>query len=186
MTEDEFLTNWAVWQKAHGWGPEPGESYAEPQLEVLGYASKPVRLSRLPIFGRGLAVVAVTRHPADLMSDATGLRVWVERLGRAINGLHPPWKSRRPGAVLLTAVQITPEPIRAEDEDRYKAALGHWTGTRVVPAGIVRINLGQRAMASLLAEGLPRDMPELGELIDQWAGDFRRYVPMWSDTEAMA
>ncbi|MBI1322723.1 hypothetical protein GC170_06010 [bacterium] len=185
MTEDDFLSTWSTWQKAHSWSPDPGEVYAEPPLEILGYATKPVRLSRVPVFGRGLAVVAITRHPVDLMSDAVGLQAWVERIGKAVNGLHPPWKSRRPGAVLLTAVQLTPEPIRGEDEERFKAALGHWTGTRVVPAAIVRINLGQHAMASMMAEGLPRDMPELGELIDIWAGDFHRFVPMWNDTEAL-
>jgi hypothetical protein len=61
--------------------------------------------------------------------------------------------------------------------------LGQWTGTRVVPAGIVRINLGQAAMASMLAEGLPRDLPEIASLIDDWGSDFRRFVPLWHETE---
>jgi hypothetical protein len=183
MTEEDFLEDWNVWLKANDWSPDPGETYAEPPLEVLAYASRPIRLSRLPVFGRGLAVIAVSRHPIDLMSDSSGLRMWVERVGKAVNGLHPPWKSRRPGAILLTAIQLTPEPIRSEDEERFKPVLGHWTGTRVVPAAIVRINLGQHAMASMMAEGLPRDMPELGELIDSWASVFHRFVPLWNESE---
>jgi hypothetical protein len=104
-------------------------------------------------------------------------------LAKAANGRFPPWKDKRPGAILLIAVQLTPEPIKDSDEERLKSVLGHWTGTRVVPASLVRINLGQGAMASILAEGLPRDLPEIGRLLDGWSASFPRFVPMWNDSE---
>jgi hypothetical protein len=47
----------------------------------------------------------------------------------------------------------------------------------------LRINLGQQAMASVLAEGLPRDLPEVGNLVDNWGMKFSRFLPMWSETE---
>lgn len=185
MLEDDFLSEWNKWLKANQWQAMEGEEFTSPALDVLAYGAKQIRLSRLPLFGRGLAVIALTRQPVDLKSDANGLKEWTERLARAVNGLFPPWKSLRPGAVLLIAVQLTPEPIRGEDEERFKPVLGHWTGSRVVPAGILRINLGQGAMASVLAEGLPRDLPELGQLVDTWASQFQRFLPMWSETETL-
>jgi hypothetical protein len=183
MPEDDFLSDLSAWAKANLWQPLEGETFSQPPLEVLTYAAKPIRLSRLPLFGRGLAVLAVTRHPVDLKSDTQGLKSWAQRLAKAVNGQYPPWKKLRPGAVLLIAVQLTPEPIRGEDEEKYKPVLGLWTGTRVVPAGILRINLGQQAMASVLAEGLPRDLPEVGNLVDNWGMKFSRFLPMWSETE---
>lgn len=183
MLEDEFLTDWNKWLKANNWQALEGEEFQEPSLDILAYGAKPIRLSRVPLFGRGMAVIAVSRHPQDLKSDVAGLKTWSERLAKAVNGQFPPWKSGRPGAILLIAVQLSPEPMRGEDEERFKPVLGHWTGTRVVPAGIVRINLGQGAMASILAEGLPRDLPEVGQLVDSWSNQFQRFVPMWSETE---
>ncbi|MFM7131715.1 MAG: hypothetical protein ACKO0V_20385 [bacterium] len=183
MYEDEFLESWNVWAKANDWPPLEGEEFASPPLDILAYASRPIRLSRLPLFGRGLAVLAITRHPADLRSDTAGIKAWADRLARAVNGQFPPWKRVRPGAILLIAVQLTPEPIRGEDEDRFKPVLGQWTGTRVVPSGIIRINLGQQAMASVLAEGLPRDLPEIARLVDDWSTRFSRFVPMWAESE---
>ena len=183
MQEEEFLNGFSQWAKENLWQLLEGETFSQPPLDVLAYAAKPIRLSRLPLFGRGLAVVAITRHPVDLMSDTVGLKIWVQRLAKAVNGQYPPWKKLRPGAILLIAVQLTPEPIRGEDEDKFKPVLGFWTGSRVVPAGVSRMNLGQGAMASVLAEGLPRDLPEVGQLIDSWGLEFSRFVPMWSATE---
>lgn len=185
MLESDFLENWQAWLQENQWQHDPGEEFQEPPLDILGYGVKRIRLSRLPLFGHGLAVIAISRHPVDLNSDPNGLKQWVDRLARAVNGQFPPWKIRRPGAVLLIAVQLTPEPIRGEDEERLKPVLGHWTGTRVVPAALVRLNLGQNAMASILADGLPRDLPEIGGLIDAWADQFQRFVPLWSATEAI-
>ena len=183
MLEEDLLENWQNWLGEQGWTYEEGEEYREPALDILGLGMKKIRLSRIPLFGRGLAVVAICRHPFDLRSDSEGLKQWIERLARAVNGRFPPWKMKRPGAILLIAVQLTPEPIQDVDEERLKSVLGQWTGTRVVPASVVRINLGQGAMASILAEGLPRDLPEIGQLLDNWAGRFQRFVPMWNDSE---
>ncbi|MCY2934561.1 MAG: hypothetical protein WCJ40_06885 [Planctomycetota bacterium] len=185
MLEDDFLEGWQKWLGEQGWQHDEGEEFRDPALDILGYGVKRIRLNRIPWFGRGLAVIAICRHPFDLRSDATGLRQWSDRLARAVNGRFPPWKIRRPGAILLIAVQLTPEPIRDEDEERLKSVLGHWTGTRVVPAAAVRINLGQGAMASILAEGLPRDLPEIGQLLDTWAAKFQRFVPMWNESEIL-
>jgi hypothetical protein len=183
MLQDDLINDWNSWLKSSQWQAHEGEEFRDPPLDVLAYGVKAIRLSYVPVFGRGLAVVAMSRHPIDLKSDTAGLKLWIERLAKAVNGLVPPWKSFRPGAVLLIAVQLTPEPINGSDEDQIKPVLGHWTGTRVVPAGIVRINLGQNAMSSVLAEGLPRDLPEIGQLVDQWSSHFQRFVPMWSETE---
>ncbi len=183
MLEDDFLENWQKWLEEQGWKHEEGEEYRDPALDILGMGVKNIRLSRIPLFGRGLAVVAICRHPFDLSSDSSGLKQWTDRLAKAVNGRFPPWKVKRPGAILLIAVQLTPEPIKDADEERLKSVLGHWTGTRVVPAALVRINLGQGAMASILAEGLPRDLPEIGRLLDGWSAKFQRFVPMWNDSE---
>lgn len=185
MLETDLLEQFRDWLATHGWQHDDGEEFSQPPLDILALGVKRIRLSRLPLFGRGLAVIAISRHPIDLPSDPTGLKQWADRLARAVNGRFPPWKIRRPGAILLIAVQLTPEPITGSDEDRLKTVLGHWTGTRAVPAAAIRLNLGQNAMASILAEGLPRDLPELASLVDDWATRFQRFVPLWNDTETL-
>ena len=62
MLEDDFLENWQKWLDEHGWTHEEGEEFREPALDILGFGVKKIRLSRIPLFGRGLAVVAICRH----------------------------------------------------------------------------------------------------------------------------
>lgn len=183
MLEPDLLEEFRAWLTDNSWQYDEGEEFHQPPLDLLALGVKRIRLSRVPLFGRGLAVVAICRHPQDLRSDSTGLKQWADRLAQAVNGRFPPWKIRRPGAILLIAVQLTPEPITAADEDRLKTVLGHWTRTRVIPAALVRINLGQMAFSSILADGLTQSLPEIGSLVDTWASQFQRFVPLWSETE---
>ena len=54
--------------------------------------------------------------------------------------------------------------------------------SRVVPLGLIRINLGQEAMAFQLAGG-PDDLyPEPAALADALTARFRRYVPLFDGT----
>ena len=55
MLEDDFLENWQKWLEEQGWKHEEGEEYRDPALDILGMGVKNIRLSRIPLFGRGLA-----------------------------------------------------------------------------------------------------------------------------------
>jgi hypothetical protein len=124
-------------------------------------------------------VVAVVRQPNDVGFSSDGYRRFLKRLALAVNGRYPPW--RRGGLVLgLTVVVLTPEPIGPDDDASLRQALGGpaRTGTRAVPLGLLRLNLGQEAMAFALASGPEGLFPEPGALADALTPHFRRFVPV--------
>jgi hypothetical protein len=159
--------------------PEEGEEYRAPPLEVLRYYRRPVRLHWMPIVGRGLSIVAVARQPVDVGLSTDGYRTFLTRLAMAANGRFPPSLSR--GLALgLTAVVLTPEPIGPGDDAVLREVV---TGSplprqRAVPLGVLRVNLGQEALAFALASGPAGAFPEPVALADALTPHLRRFVPL--------
>lgn len=162
--------------KSHGTASEAGEEYREPALEVLRYYRRAVRWNPLPFLGRGLSVVAVVRQPLDLELASGGTERLLGRVARAACGRFPPSK----GAVLgLTTVVLTAEPIRPGDEQALAAALDvSLRRYRVIPFGILKLNLGQEAIAWGLKSGPDQLFPEPVQLADALGERFRRFVPL--------
>ena len=156
---------------------DAGESFHEPPLEVLRYYRRPVRIHRLPGFGRALGLVAVVRQPTDIEGTAEGYRRLLRRLAMAANGRYPPFR-RGNGLVLgLSAVILTPEPIDPDDEALLRSAHADLGRMRTVPLGLIRVNLGQEALAFALAQG-PGDLfPEPTTVVDALTPHLRRFVP---------
>jgi hypothetical protein len=163
---------------------EEGEEFREPPLDVLRYYRRPVRLHWLPMIGRAQAVVAVVRQPVDvgLTGSPKDYQVFFRRLAMAVNGRFPPSQRLGWGSIGLTIVALTPEPIAAEDDALLKTALEATSRSRVVPLGVVRINLGQEAMAFQLAGGSDTLFPEPVALADTLTLQFRRFVPLFDGT----
>jgi hypothetical protein len=165
--------------RAAGSVVEDGEEFRAPALDVLRYYRRPVRLHWAPVFGRGQGVVAVARQPADLPFSADGTRAFLTRLAMAVNGRFPPSLSH--GLALgLTAVALTPEPIGPGDDAVLREVV---TGRplprlRAVPLGVLRVNLGQEALALALASGPGAAFPEPAALADALTPHLRRFVPL--------
>jgi hypothetical protein len=151
-----------------------GEAFRDPPLEVLRLYHRPVRLHWLPLVGRAQSVVAVARQPADLGFSTEGSRQLLRRLAMAVNGRFPPWTGLVVG---LTAVILTPEPIRPGDDAILQTALAGMPRLRTVPLGVLRLNLGQEAMACALTRGPDGLFPEPEALADALSERLRRFVP---------
>ena len=160
---------------------EEGEEFREPSLDVLRYYRRPVRLHWLPMIGRASSVVAVARQPVDvgLVGSPKDYAAFFDRLAMAVNGRFPPSRKLGWGSIGLTIIALTPEPILAEDDARLKAALESARRSRVVPLGVVRINLGQEALAFQLSGGPDDLFPEPVRLADALTLQFRRFVPLF-------
>jgi hypothetical protein len=155
---------------------EDGEEFRQPPLEVLRYFERAVRLSVVPVFGRARSVVALIRQPIDIDGTIAGYARLMTRLAMAVNGRFPPWK----GLVIgLTAITITPEPIQpADDAMLHEALEGKLRRMRVVPLGVLRINLGQEAIALAIKSSPDELFSEPLRLTDVLTEHFRRYVPL--------
>ena len=184
MLEDEFLDLIDPILEPLGLLEEEGEEFREPPLDVLRYYRRPVRLHWLPVIGRAQAVVAVVRQPVDvgLTGSPKDYGAFFARLAMAVNGRFPPGSRSGWGSIGLTIVALTPEPIAAEDDALLKAALEAPTRSRVVPLGVVRVNLGQEAMAFQLAGSPDGLFPEPVALADALTLRFRRFVPLFDGT----
>jgi hypothetical protein len=79
----------------------------------------------------------------------------------------------------LTVVVLTPEPIGPGDDAMLRQVLDvKLRRMRVVPFGMIRINLGQEAM-SLAINSSPDDLfTEPARLGDVLTEHFRRFVPL--------
>ncbi len=158
---------------------EDGEEFRDPPLDVLKYGRRPVRLHWLPGLGRGWGVTAVVRQPVDLgLKVGGGYATLLDRLARAAHSRFPPGRDGRWGTIGLTAVVLTPEPIAPEDDAALGAALVPRTRARVVPLGLIRLNLGQEAMAMALTTTPPDLFPEPTALADALTPRFRRFVSL--------
>jgi hypothetical protein len=176
MMEDRFIELIEPILKDRGSVLEAGEEFRAPPLDVLRYYRRVVRLGRLPILGKALSVVCLVRQPVDLDGSRAGYERLLTRLAMAANGRFPPWRG---WVIGLTAIVLTPEPIGPGDDAMLRQVLGVKLGRmRVVPFGLIRINLGQEAMA-LALNASPDDLfPEPGRLADALCEHLRRYVPL--------
>lgn len=157
---------------------EDGEVYREPELEVVAYWHRRVRLSRLPIVGAASSVVALARQPADLALPASAAGL-VGRLSTAAHTRFPPWPRGAGLSLGLTSVILTERLIGPDDEaglDRALGALGPGR-SRVVSLGVLVLNLAQGAMAQSIAVSLPDLFPEPTALPEALSNRFGRFVP---------
>jgi hypothetical protein len=176
MLEDQFIELIEPVLRELGSVREAGESFREPPLDVLGYYPRKVRLGRVPLLGRALGVVMIVRQPVDVEGTQDGYHRLLTRLAMAANGRFPPWQ----GLVIgLTVVVLTPEPIAPGDDAMLRQVLDvKLRRMRVVPFGLMRINLGQEAI-SMAINASPDDFfREPGLLADVLCEHFRRFVPL--------
>jgi hypothetical protein len=192
MIEERFFETIEPVLRTTGAVVEAGEEYRAPPLEVLRYYFRPVRLHWMPLLGRASSVVAVVRQPVDIGFRPDAYQIFLTRLAKAVNGRFPPWAPRWPrvrtrsaagGLVIgLTTVILTPEPIGPDDDRVLREILGgvsvRRTRTRAVPLGLLRINLGQEALAFALAPGPAGLFFEPEALADGLSVHFRRFVPL--------
>jgi hypothetical protein len=184
LLEDEFLDLIGPVLKPLDLRMEEGEEFREPPLDVLRYYRRPVRLHWMPMIGRAQAVVAVVRQPVDvgLSGSSKDYRAFFARLAMAVNGRFPPGSKLGWGSIGLTIIALTPEPIAAEDDALLKVALEAPNRSRVVPLGVVRVNLGQEAMSFQLAGSPDGLFPEPVAIADALTLRFRRFVPLFDGT----
>jgi len=193
MIEDQLFEIMDPVLKTVGAVAEEGEEYRTPPLDVLRYYHRPVRLHWVPVLDRASSVVALVRQPVDVGFLAEDYRRFLTRLALAVNGRFPPWvwvRRRGPavrgGLVIgLTGLVLTPQPIGAGDDAMLGQILGTLqaarTRTRAVLMGLMRINLGQEALAFALAPGPPGLFLEPEALADALTLHFRRFVPLLID-----
>ena len=161
-----------------GAASEDGDESRVPPLDVLGYYARSVRVSAIPILGRGLSVVAVCRQPVDVGLAGDGYRRLIERLALVVNTRFPPIRKGRGLTLGLTVVVTTPEPIGPDEDAALAKVLDPVARTRAVPLGVFRLNLGQEAVSFALKRG-PADLfPEPNALADAFSTKFRRFVPL--------
>ena len=176
MLEDDLFALIDPVLKPLGHALEDGEEFREPPLDVLRYHRRPVRLNWVPVLGRASSVVAVARQPVDIGFSRDGYRAFLDRLARAVNGRFPPARRGLGLGIGLTVLVLTPEPIRPEDDATLATAFAGLARMRVVTLGLLRVNLGQEAMAFALAQD-PL-YPEPAALADALTPHLKRFVPL--------
>ncbi len=155
---------------------EPGEEFRQPQLDVLRYYRRAVRWSSIPIVGKAVSVVAVVRQPVDVELSDSGYSQLLTRMALATNRRFPPWKGL---AIGLTGLVLTPEPIAPGDDAVLGRVLnGSLRRYRVVPVGLIRINLGQEATSFSLKTSPDELFNEPTRLADALSEHLRRFVPL--------
>jgi hypothetical protein len=160
-----------------GCSSEPGDELREPPLELLSYYTRSVRISALPILGRGLSVVALVRQPIDI-SIANYERL-MERVAKVINTRFPPVRGGRGLTLGFTTVVTTPEPIQPEDDASLEKVLSITNvRNRAVPLGVFRVNLGQEAVSFSLRRGPENLFPEPDALADALSIRLRRFAKL--------
>jgi hypothetical protein len=176
MIEDQLFDRVDPLLRSLGATLEAGEEFRSPALDVLRYYRRQVKLGPIPLLGRGLGVVAVVRQPMDVGLGDGDYTKLLTRLAMAASGRFPPWK----GFVIgLTCLVLTSEPIGPGDD----AVLGQVIETslrryRVVPFGLLRVNLGQEALSFALKASPDGLFPEAVRLADALSEHLRRFVPL--------
>ena len=154
---------------------EAGEEFRDPPLEILVYHSRPVRLHWLPWFGRASSVVVVAREPRELTIDVKGFSDWIRRVSAAANARFAPWRSGP--TVGLTIVSIARAPIvPGEDELLAQALAKKVPKSRVVPLGLLRVELEREALSFSLVRGPAGLFPEPDTLADALNARLKRFV----------
>jgi len=176
MIEDRFIELIDPILRDDGSVLEEGEEFREPPLDVLRYYRRTVRLSRIPILGKSQSVVMVVRQPVDIDGSRAAYERFLTRVAMAANGRFPPWR----GLVIgLTVLVLTPEPIGPGEDAMLGEVLGiKLRRMRVVPFGLIRVNLGQDAIALAINKDPDGLFTEPGRLADALCEQFRRYVPL--------
>jgi hypothetical protein len=177
MLEDRFIEVIEPVLRELGSVREAGEAFREPAVDILGYYPRRVRLSRIPLVGRALGLVIVARQPVDIDGTAAGYQRLLTRMAMAANGRFSPWHGLIIG---LTAVVLTPEPIAPGDDAMLRQVLDQakLRRMRVVPFGLIRVNLGQESIAFAINSSPDDLFPEPGRLADVLCENLRRYVPL--------
>ena len=153
-----------------------GEEFRQPPLDVVRFYDRSVRLNFVPLLGRSQSVVALVRQPVDIDGTTTGYERLLRRTGMAVNGRFPPWMGL---AIGLTVILMTPEPIQPADDAMLQEVLEiKLRRMRVVPFGLLRINLGQEAIALAIKSSPDELFPEPLRLADVLTEHFRRFVPL--------
>ena len=115
------------------------------------------------------------RQPGELAFSVPGYTELLTRVSRAAGSRFPPWQ----GLVIgLTAIVMTAEPIGPDDD----AVLGRVLGAsfrrfRAVPFGLIRVNMGQEAVAFSLRGSPGGIFSEPALLADRLTEQLRRFVP---------
>jgi hypothetical protein len=175
LTEDDLLAITDPVLRELGSVPEVGEEFRTPELDVLRYHRRRVRLHAMPVLGRAASLVAVVKQPGDVSFAGMGYATLLKRLSMAINGRFPPWSSGL--TVGLSALVLTSEPIGPEDDATLGRVLESARLGRVVPLGLFRLDLDREALAFALRR-TPDDLfPEPEALADALSERFRRFVP---------
>jgi hypothetical protein len=163
--------------RAAGSKSESGAVFQPAPLEILRLYRRTVRWSPIPLLGRAASVVAVVRQPLDIeLSDAGYSRLLI-RLAHAASSRISVWDGV---AIGLTALIVTSEPLDAGDD----AVLGRVLAAplrryRVVPIGLLRVNLGQEATAFTMKASPGEIFAEPALLADVLSTHLRRFVPLF-------
>jgi hypothetical protein len=154
---------------------EAGEDFRQPPLDILRYYRRSVRWNVVPLLGWAQSVVAVVRQPVDIDFSDAGYHQLLTRVASATSGRFPPHK----GLVIgLTGLVLTPEPIGPGDDAVLTSVLGRSLRRfRVVPFGLIRVNLGQEAFAFALRASPDQLFPEPLQLAEALCEHLRRYLP---------
>lgn len=182
QSEDELVSVLENALIAHGSRADIGEEFQRPELDVLRYFWKRVRLNRLPFVGHALSLVAVVRQPADLPATRAGSLALIGRIGAAINGRYPPWSRHSGLSVGLTVVIVSREPIAPGDEETLGSVLNgsRTLRSRAQPLAIVRVHLEDEAMAIALGAGPDGLFPEPKAVADALTPRLGRHLPPMS------
>jgi hypothetical protein len=121
----------------------------------------------------------VVRQPLDIGGSRVDYERFLTRLAMAANGRFPPWR----GLVIgLTILVLTSEPIDPGADAMLSELLGvKLRRMRVVLLGLIRVNLGQDAIALAISKDRYGLFKEPGRLADALCEHFRRYVPLFSE-----
>ncbi|WP_165224140.1 hypothetical protein [Aquisphaera insulae] len=174
MTDENLLELLDPVLRSGGARAEPGEDYRRPPIEILRYYRRELRWNRVPILGRALSVALVSR---PMQEDDTGgssyLRL-LERSAMVVGMRYSPWQAATIG---LTVVGLTTAPIGPETEANLDRALGSSLRRyRVVPLGLIVVNLAQETLAFALRAGPDRLFSEPVAIADALGDRLRRLV----------
>lgn len=175
MTEAEILTRLETVLTPLGCQRAPGYEYTEPVLSELAVFSRGVRLSRVPILGRGLSVVSLIALPDEAALTAEALAEWYRRSGRAVCHRFPPYRGASVG---LTTVLVGTTPVRPDDDRRLADVLQAASEARVVALGLFLLDLDSAQMAGALRRGPDGLYPEPEAVHDALVEDFGRFLPL--------
>ena len=132
--------------------------------------------SRIPFFGQAQSVVLVARQPVDIEGNPSGLRTLADPAG---HGRQRPLSSLAGAGHRPDRAGPDPRADRAGDDAMLREVLGiKLRRMRVVPFGLIRINLGQEAMALAHQASPGRPLHRARPLADALCERFRRFVPL--------